>query len=43
MMIMPVAGASVRLYPTLPDWEDEENMTSEGYTDANGFVVFLSS
>jgi len=36
----PVAGASVRLYPTLPDWEDEVNMTSEGYTDANGFVVF---
>jgi len=35
-----VPGASVRLYPTLPDWEDEKNMTSEGYTDANGFVVF---
>ena len=36
----PVANASVRLYPTLPDWEDETNMTSEGYTDADGFVVF---
>jgi len=35
-----VPGASVRLYPTLPDWEDQKNMTSEGYTDANGFVVF---
>ena len=36
----PVAGASVRLYPTLPDWEDETDMTSEGYTDENGFIVF---
>jgi PKD repeat protein len=35
-----VPGASVRLYPTLPDWEDEKNLTSEGYTDANGIVVF---
>ncbi len=35
-----VPGASVRLYPTLPDWEGEKNMTSEGYTDASGFVVF---
>lgn len=36
----PVAGASVRLYSTLSDWEDEKNMTSEGYTDENGFIVF---
>jgi len=36
----PVANASVRLYPTLPDWEDQTDMTSEGYTDADGFVVF---
>jgi len=35
-----VPGASVRLYPTLPDWEAEKNMTSEGYTDNEGFVVF---
>jgi hypothetical protein len=35
-----VAGASVRLYSTLPDWEDEKNMTSEGYTDSDGFIVF---
>jgi PKD repeat protein len=35
-----VPGASVRLYPTLPDWEGEKNMTSEGYTDSAGFVVF---
>lgn len=35
-----IPGASVRLYPTLPDWEDEQDMTSEGYTDADGFVVF---
>jgi PKD repeat protein len=35
-----VAGASVRLYPTLPDWDDQTNMTSEGYTDEEGFIVF---
>jgi len=35
-----VPEASVRLYPTLPDWEDEKNMTSEGYTDKDGYVVF---
>ena len=35
-----VPGASVRIYPTLPDWKDEKNMTSEGYSDADGFVVF---
>ncbi len=35
-----VPGASVRLYPTLPDWIDEKNMTAEGYTDSQGFVVF---
>ncbi len=36
----PVAGASVRLYATLPDWEDETNMESEGYTDEDGIIVF---
>lgn len=35
-----VPDASVRLYPTLPDWEEEKNMISEGYTDQDGFVVF---
>lgn len=35
-----VPGASVILYQTLPDWENEKNKTSEGYTDARGFVVF---
>jgi len=35
-----VPDASVRLYPTLTDWEDELNMESEGFTDANGIVVF---
>ncbi len=35
-----VSDASVRLYPTLIDWEDETNMESEGYTDADGIIVF---
>jgi PKD repeat protein len=35
-----VEGASVRLYPTLPDWEAETNVESEGLTDEDGFVVF---
>jgi len=35
-----VENASVRLYPTLVDWENEENMESEGFTDENGIVVF---
>jgi PKD repeat protein len=35
-----VPGASVRLYPTLTDWNSETNMESEGYTDADGEVVF---
>ena len=35
-----VADASVRLYPTLPDWEDQSNMISEGFTDTDGFIVF---
>jgi PKD repeat protein len=35
-----VEGASVRLYPTLPDWEAETNVQSEGFTDEDGFVVF---
>jgi PKD repeat protein len=35
-----VAGASVILYPTLPDWENQTNKETEGYTDDDGIVVF---
>jgi hypothetical protein len=35
-----VPGASVRLYPTLNDWENETNMSIEGFTDNDGIVVF---
>lgn len=36
----PVENASVLLYPTLADWDNEENSITEGFTDANGKVVF---
>jgi PKD repeat protein len=36
----PVENASVILYPTLADWDDESNEITEGFTDADGFVVF---
>jgi hypothetical protein len=36
----PVEGASVILYPTLTDWENETNMVNEGFTDSDGKVVF---
>jgi PKD repeat protein len=36
----PVEGASVRLYPTLNDWDNETNLVYEGYTDSDGRVVF---
>jgi PKD repeat protein len=36
----PVEGASVVLYPTLNDWENETNYVNEGFTDADGKVVF---
>lgn len=36
----PVKGASVILYPTLGDWENERNMTGEGITDSDGKVIF---
>lgn len=36
-----VAGANVRLYPTLRDWDDQTNMVIEGNTNANGKVVFF--
>jgi hypothetical protein len=35
-----VPGASVWLYPTLSDWEDQTNDEAEGFTDDDGVVVF---
>lgn len=36
-----VPGASVRLYPSVTDWENETNMVVEGFTNNNGVVTFL--
>jgi len=36
----PVGNASVVLYPTLKDWENETNAIVEGFTDDGGIVVF---
>jgi PKD repeat protein len=36
----PIAYASVWLYPTLTDWNNEENVFAEGFTDADGAVAF---
>jgi len=36
----PVENASVILYPTLVDWDNEANMVYEGFTDEDGKVVF---
>jgi len=36
-----VAGANVRLYPTLADWDAESNMVTEGNTNSNGKVQFF--
>jgi len=35
-----VAGARVRLYPTVDDWVDETNLVVEGYTNNYGEVTF---
>ncbi len=35
-----VPDASVRLYPTVKDWEDQTNMIVEGFTDNTGTVTF---
>lgn len=35
-----IPDASVFLYPTLIDWEDQTNLEAEGYTDGDGVVVF---
>jgi PKD repeat protein len=36
----PVENASIILYPTLSDWDNETNSITEGFTDKEGFAVF---
>jgi hypothetical protein len=38
--LYPVENASVILYPTIGDWDAETNEITEGFTDADGIVVF---
>lgn len=38
----PVSGASVILYPTEKDWDNETNAIVEGFTNASGKVVFTN-
>ena len=38
----PVKGASVILYPTERDWDNETNAIVEGFTNASGKVVFTN-
>ena len=38
----PVAGASVILYPTLTDWDNETNAIVEGFTNSSGKVIFTN-
>ena len=38
----PVANASVRLYPTLTDWDNETNRVVEGFTNSSGKVIFTN-
>ena len=38
----PVSGASVILYPTETDWDNETNSIVEGFTNASGKVVFTN-
>lgn len=35
-----VSNASIILYPTLPDWNNQTNKVVEGFTDGNGTAVF---
>lgn len=35
-----VSDISVRLYPSIFDWEEETNMIAEGFTNENGVVSF---
>lgn len=38
----PVPGASVILYPTERDWDNETNAIVEGFTNSSGKVVFTN-
>lgn len=38
----PVANASVILYNSITDWDNQQNMEIEGFTDANGKAVFAN-
>jgi len=38
----PVSNASVRLYPTLNDWDNETNLVVEGFTNSSGKVIFTN-
>jgi hypothetical protein len=38
----PVQGASVILYPTERDWDNETNAIAEGFTNASGKVIFTN-
>jgi PKD repeat protein len=35
-----IPGASIILYPTLVDWDDQTNAIAEGFTDQYGIAVF---
>ena len=35
-----ISGASVWLFPTLDDWDNQTNIEAEGFTDDDGIVVF---
>jgi len=35
-----IPDASVILYPTLPDWNEQKNSIAEGFTNSDGIVVF---
>ena len=37
-----VPNASVILYPTLPDWDNQTNQIIEGFADENGIAVFAN-
>ena len=38
----PISGASVILYPTETDWDNETNAIVEGFTNASGKVIFTN-
>ncbi len=38
----PVAGASVILYPSERDWDNETNAVVEGFTNSSGKVIFTN-